>query len=158
MISTSVKLNQATSKNLSQGIREKVHTYFYPTRIDFPLNLREQVVELLNQSLATNADLKLQTKQAHWNTKGTDFYQLHLLFDEIASELEEYTDLIAERITTLAGTAMGTARIAASHSLLPEYPFEVVEGTGHVRALAERFSIYAQHLRTAIEMTDELND
>ena len=53
---------------------------------------------------------------------------------------------------------MGIARIAASHSLLPEYPFEVVEGTGHVRALAERFSISVQHLRTAIEITDGLNE
>ena len=42
-----------------------------------------------------------------------DFYQLHLLFDEMAGELEDYVDMVAERVTALGGIAMGTARIAA---------------------------------------------
>jgi DNA-binding ferritin-like protein len=32
-------------------------------------------------------------------------YQLHLLIDEIATELEEFIDLITERLTTLGGYA-----------------------------------------------------
>lgn len=75
----------------------------YSTRIDIPVEMRSQVNILLNQSLATAIDLKTQIKYAHWNVKGKDFYQLHLLFDEIASEVEEFIDLIAERIATLGG-------------------------------------------------------
>ncbi|MEH2160624.1 MAG: ferritin-like domain-containing protein [Nostoc sp.] len=45
--------------------------------------------------------MKTQIKYTHWNVKGKDFYQMHLLFDEIATEVEEFIDLIAERITTL---------------------------------------------------------
>jgi starvation-inducible DNA-binding protein len=63
---------------------------FYTTRIDLTLEVRSQVVELLNQSLATTTDLKTQVKQAHWNVKGMNFYQLHELFDGIASDLEAY--------------------------------------------------------------------
>ena len=73
----------------------------YPTRIDLPEKIRWEVVSILNQTLATTLDLKTQVKQAHWNVKGLNFYQLHLLFDEMASELEEYIDTIAERITAL---------------------------------------------------------
>ena len=130
----------------------------YHTRIDIPLEVRTQVVEKLNRTLAITLDLKTQVKQAHWNVKGMNFYQLHELFDEIATELEEYIDLVAERVTTLGGLAMGTARIAAQQSVLPEYPFDIVEGKDHVTALADRFAIYAKSLRENIDFTSELGD
>ena len=130
----------------------------YPTRIDLPEDLRAKVAGILNRTLAATLDLKTQTKQAHWNVKGMNFYQLHLLFDEMATELEEYTDMVAERITALAGTAMGTARTAAAESILPEYAFEAVSGAEHVTALADRYALYAKHVRESIDATEELGD
>jgi starvation-inducible DNA-binding protein len=130
----------------------------YPTRIDLSEDIRVKVVEILNQTLAATLDLKTQTKQAHWNVKGMDFYQLHELFDELAGELEEYVDLVAERVTALGGIAMGTARIAANLSILPEYALDAITGADHVSALADRFAIYAKHLREGIAATEELND
>ena len=131
---------------------------FYPTRNDLSASVREQVANILNQSLAATLDLKTQTKQAHWNVKGKDFYQLHELFDEMAGELEEYVDMVAERVTALGGTALGTARIAAEQSILPEYPIDAVSGMDHVTALADRYAAYAKHVREAIDATDELGD
>ena len=133
-------------------------TQLYPSRIDLPKECRLEVTKLLNQTLAATLDLKTQTKQAHWNVKGMNFYQLHELFDEMATELEEYTDMVAERVTALAGTAMGTARIAASESILPEYPLDAVSGVEHVTALADRYAAYGKHLRKAIDTTDDLGD
>ncbi|MCF4970164.1 DNA starvation/stationary phase protection protein Dps [Nostoc sp. CMAA1605] len=133
-------------------------TRLYPTRIDIPAEVREQVVSLLNQTLAATLDLKTQAKQAHWNVKGTDFYQLHELFDELAGELEEFVDMVAERVTALGGYAVGTARKAAENSILPEYPFDILDGQEHVAALADRFAPYAKHIREAIAKTDELGD
>lgn len=130
----------------------------YPTRIDISADTRSAVVELLNQTLAYTLDLKTQVKQAHWNVKGMDFYQLHELFDEIAGDLEEYTDMFAERVTALGGVAMGTARIAATVSGLPEYPFDIFDGKAHVTALADRFAPYAKLLREGIAKTAELED
>ena len=130
----------------------------YSTRIDLAEDLRVKEIEILNQTLAATLDLKTQTKQAHWNVKGMDFYQLHELFDEMASELEEYVDMVAERVTALGGTALGTARIAASESILAEYPLDAVTGADHIKALADRFGTYAQHVREAIDRTDDLGD
>ena len=133
-------------------------TQLYPSRIDLAQDRRLGVTKLLNQTLAATLDLKTQTKQAHWNVKGMDFYQLHELFDEMAAELEEYIDMVAERVTALAGTAMGTARIAASESILPEYPLDAVSGVEHVTALADRYAVYGKHLREAIDTADEMGD
>ncbi len=136
----------------------KTNVRFYPTRIDIAANVRESVVAILSQTLAASVDLKTQTKQAHWNVKGKDFYQLHELFDEMAGEIEEYVDMVAERITALGGTALGTARTAADASILPEYPLDAVDGETHVAALADRYAAYGQHVREAIDQTDELGD
>lgn len=130
----------------------------YTTRIDLAEDIRVKVIETLNQTLAATLDLKTQAKQAHWNVKGINFLQLHELFDTIATELEGYTDMVAERITSLGGVAMGTARVAAQDSILPEYPLDAVSGEEHVAALADRFGAYAKHVREAIGKTDKLGD
>lgn len=130
----------------------------HPTRIDIAADTRAQIVDLLNQSLAYTLDLKTQVKQAHWNVKGLDFFQLHLLFDELADELEGYIDLLAERVTALAGVALGTVRIAAQTSGLPEYPIDILAGKDHIAALADRYAIYAKLLRANIDHTDDLGD
>ncbi|MFH7025842.1 MAG: DNA starvation/stationary phase protection protein Dps [Heteroscytonema crispum UTEX LB 1556] len=130
----------------------------YETRIDIPLELRVPLIDLLNQTLATTVDLKTQVKQAHWNVKGINFYELYQLFDEIATELEEYIDLVAERVTALGGTAMGTARTAAIKSILPEYRFNIIEGKDHLTALAEQLAIYANFLWENIEISALIGD
>ena len=130
----------------------------YGTRIDLAEDVRVKVIAILNQTLAATLDLKTQTKQAHWNVKGMDFSQLHELFDEMATELEEYVDMVAERVTALGGTALGTARIAAAESILPEYDLDAVSGAEHVTVLADRYGAYAKHVREAIDQTDDLGD
>ncbi len=130
----------------------------YGTRIDLAEDVRVKAIAILNQTLAATLDLKTQTKQAHWNVKGMDFYQLHELFDEMATELEEYVDMVAERVTALGGTALGTARIAAAESILSEYDLDAVSGAQHVTVLADRYGAYAKHVREAIGQTEDLGD
>ncbi len=131
---------------------------FYSTQIDLSIDLRTQVASILNRALASTLDLKTQVKQAHWNVKGMDFYQLHELFDEMASELEEFVDMIAERVTALGGTALGTARMAVASSILEDYPLEAIEGKDHIVALAERYAAYGKLVRDDIDETDDLGD
>jgi starvation-inducible DNA-binding protein len=135
-----------------------IKTTLYASRIDLSEEARASVVALLNQTLAATIDLQSQAKQAHWNVKGPDFIQLHELFDELSGELIEFIDLIAERVTSLAGVALGTARIAASASILPEYPLTAVGGLEHVTALADRYGKYAAHVRSGIEQSDSYGD
>lgn len=130
----------------------------YASRLDIPSNVRAEVSSMLNDTLALTLDLWTQAKQAHWNVKGRDFYQLHLLFDEIAEELDGYIDMVAERVTALGGIAQGTARMAAKRTTLPEYPLELVDGEEHVAALSERVAQYGKHVRAGIDHAAEVND
>jgi len=92
----------------------------FPSSIGVPENNRQAIIALLNARLADSSDLRSQVKWAHWNLKGMHFIQLHELFDSIASHLDDQTDSIAERTTTLGGVANGTVREAAAKSGLKE--------------------------------------
>ncbi|HZP65215.1 MAG TPA: DNA starvation/stationary phase protection protein Dps [Rudaea sp.] len=129
-----------------------------PTRIDLKPKLRESMVELLNVQLADALDLYTQVKQAHWNVKGVLFIALHELFDKLAEALEEPIDDIAERITALGGVALGTARVAARQSRLPEFPLARVEDLKAVAALADRYAALAASTRAAIETAAKEGD
>ncbi len=133
-------------------------TRAFNTRIDLAAETREKMVALLNQELADTFDLYSQTKQAHWNVKGEQFYKLHELFDKLADELEDYVDLIAERVTTLGGMALGTARMVSAASRLPEYPSDVVDSLPSVEALAIRYAALCATTRAAIDTAAQAGD
>jgi starvation-inducible DNA-binding protein len=90
--------------------------------------------------------------------KGPQFFQLHELFDKLAAELLDHVDTIAERSTTLGGTALGTARMAAAKSRLPEYSAETTGGRQSVEALVVRYAELAATTRAAIDRADDLED
>src|SRR5918996_4822047 len=100
----------------------------YPTKNDLPEATRVEAIRLLNQRLADCIDLQTQCKQAHWNVKGPQFIALHKLFDEVNEDVEEYVDLLAERVVQLGGIAQGTARSVAGRSTLSDYPSAATSG------------------------------
>jgi starvation-inducible DNA-binding protein len=130
----------------------------FETRIDITDSSREQLVQLLNARLADTFDLYSQVKEAHWNVKGSDFIQLHELYDLVAESVLEFVDTIAERATALGGLALGTARMAAAASSLDEYPLDAVAGVDTVRVIADRLAAYGASVRAAIDDALELND
>ncbi len=129
----------------------------HSTAIDLPATARASLVTLLNQQLANISDLYSQTKQAHWNVRGQEFYQLHKMFDDLAEPLEEHIDTIAERAVTLGGLALGTVRSAAAASDLEEFPLQP-GGFEYAKELAKRFAKAANSVREAIDTADDLGD
>ena len=130
----------------------------FETRIDIPAEAREKLVELLNARLADNFDLYSQLKQAHWSVRGSDFIQLHELYDVVAESVLEFVDTIAERATALGGMALGTARMAAASTTLDEYPLDAVSGAETVEVVADRLAAFGAQAREAIETALELED
>ncbi len=130
----------------------------FTTSVDIPAESRTKISRILNQHLADSFDLMSQAKQAHWNVKGSDFWQLHTLFDELAERAAEWVDEFAERVTALGGYATGTVRMAAASSALPEFPAEITESMDYVQALAERLAAFTNSAREAIDQVDELGD
>jgi starvation-inducible DNA-binding protein len=130
----------------------------YPTKNDLPEAARREAIELLNQRLADCIDLQTQCKQAHWNVKGPSFIALHKLFDEINESVEEYVDLLAERVVQLGGVAEGTVGVVAERSTLIDYPLGLSTGAEHVAALSDALAAFGRTARLGIEEMNELED
>jgi starvation-inducible DNA-binding protein len=130
----------------------------YETENDLPEQRRVKLNALMNQRLASAVDLQTQIKQAHWNVKGPSFIGLHELFDQVDEAVESYVDLIAERIVQLGGTAEGTARVAAAHSQLPEYPLMIADGLAHVAAVSQVLGCFGKEARETIAEAAALED
>lgn len=130
----------------------------YKTKIDLSEKIRRNVAVILNDRLADAIDLQSQIKHAHWNVKGPNFIALHALFDKISDLALEQIDEIAERITSLGGTAEGTVAVAAKRSKLKNYPLSITAGKDHLFYLSTQMSVYGKALRAAISDTDELGD
>lgn len=113
---------------------------------------------ILNKTLASAIDLYLDTKQAHWNIKGYGFIATHKLLDEVAEEIEEHIDIIAERIAALGGTAYGTLQTVSKATGLREYPITIYSVTEHLEHLTHNVAILGELVRSDIHKTAELGD
>lgn len=130
----------------------------HATRMSLPEKTRDESIGALNKTLASTADLYAQLKQAHWNVKGMNFIALHKLLDEIAEQVEEQVDTIAERITALGGTALGTLQEAVKNTELRIYPVDIFEAKDHLEHLCHNIAILGEHARRNIQFTDEIGD
>ena len=83
---------------------------------------REESCQLLNGILADTMILHALYKKHHWLVAGPTFYQLHLLFDKHADEQLELVDLLAERVQSLGGIAVGDPRHAAELTSIERPP------------------------------------
>jgi starvation-inducible DNA-binding protein len=128
------------------------------TRNDLPLDVRRNVIEIMNGILAETIDLGLAARQAHWNLRGRNFSSLHALFDKIHDELSAHADTLAERIAALGGLARGTAQSVAAETALDPYPALAVSEEEHLDALSMRLGQLASAVHHAIGESMVLED
>jgi starvation-inducible DNA-binding protein len=129
-----------------------------PTRNTLSENIRAQSGEFLSNHLAAAIDLYAQVKQAHWNVRGPDFLLVRELFDKLCTDLDHYSDLIAERTGGLGIAAHGTIHAAAARSFLVPYPLGIAEEHQHLFAVSEALAAFGRSLREAIGQATILGD
>lgn len=130
----------------------------HQTKQSLPKKDRAEIVALLSTSLASTTDLFLQLKHAHWNIKGKQFIALHKLFDEIAEEVEDQVDVIAERITSLGGTALGTIQEVVKNTELRTLPTNIFTLEDLIEHIVHNFAILSELGRENIDKAEEYGD
>lgn len=131
---------------------------FHQTRNNTESNAKTVSIDLLNKRLADGIDLALATKQAHWNLKGPQFIGIHEMLDGFRDQLDDWNDMVAERVTQLGGTAVGTVQGVDEGTALPAYPTNIYAIADHLAALIDRYAGYANAVRQNIDDTDEAGD
>ncbi len=119
---------------------------------------RGQSVQLLNRILADSSILYAMYKKFHWLVAGPTFYQLHLLFDKHAAEQLELVDLLAERVQSLGGIAVGDPRHAAELTRIERPPNGAEEVPVMLGRLLEAHETIVTAVRDAIDATEKNGD
>jgi DNA-binding ferritin-like protein len=64
------------------------------------MDMKKEDCDRLGYCFKILRNLELLAQQAHWNIKGDDFYQLHLMFGRIYELLNGFVDRYAENMRT----------------------------------------------------------
>jgi starvation-inducible DNA-binding protein len=119
---------------------------------------RGESAQLLNRVLADTTILHALYKKHHWVVAGPTFYQLHLLFDKHAGEQLELIDLLAERVQTLGGVAVGDPRHAAELTWIERPPDGAEEVPVMIGRLLAAHEDIITAVRAAIDQTAASGD
>ncbi len=128
------------------------------TKNNLKSNAKPVAIDLLNARVADCIDLALLTKQAHWNLKGREFIAVHLMLDGFRTQVDGYVDTMAERVTQLGATALGTTQTTAKASTLTPYPVDIYSIPDHLNALIDRYGRAANNVRENIDQAAEAGD
>ena len=97
------------------------------------------------------------TRGAHWNIKGNDFFTLHLKFEELYDGLVLKIDEIAERILTLGYHPHHNFSDYQKLSTIQESK-EVSDGNKCILNILESFKIIIDIQRDLLDITDKAKD
>lgn len=115
------------------------------------------IAEKLNELLANYSVFYQNTRGAHWNIKGSDFFTLHPKFEELYDNLVLKIDEIAERILTLGATPKHNYSDYLTVSTIKESN-EVSDGNKCVQNILASFKILIDMQRELLDMTEKAGD
>lgn len=117
----------------------------------------KDIAEKLNVLLANYSVFYQNTRGAHWNIKGDQFFTLHPKFEELYNNLVLKIDEIAERILTLGATPAHNYSDYLKVSTIKESK-EVSDGSSCVENILASFKVLIDLQRELLDITDEAGD
>lgn len=113
--------------------------------------------QLLNELLANYSVFYQNTRGYHWNIKGTNFFELHLKFQELYNDLLIKIDDVAERILTLGYQPEHRYSFYNTISEIKESK-KVSDGEKAVAEIIEAFKILIKKQRYLLQISSDTND
>lgn len=112
---------------------------------------------ILSTVLADEMVLYVKTRKAHWNVAGENFMELHKLFQNQYTELEENIDAVAERIGKLGEKTIGTMHEFLKLTNIKEHADKYDSAKDILKDLLKDNETIIVELRTSIELCADKN-
>jgi starvation-inducible DNA-binding protein len=111
----------------------------------------------LNRLLSAYQVLYMNTRGFHWNIKGNKFFELHVKFEEIYTDLQLRIDEVAERIITIGFTPLHSYHDYLKHSPVKEIR-NVTDGTKGLQHILDAYRIIIPLQRGLLDLSAKIND
>jgi starvation-inducible DNA-binding protein len=111
----------------------------------------------LNNLLADYMMFYQNTRGLHWNIKGEKFFELHLKFEELYTNLLLKVDEVAERILTLGSTPLHTFDDYKNCAQIKSIK-NVSDGKQGVQTILEAFEILIVKQRELLKLSEDAGD
>ncbi|WP_298806265.1 DNA starvation/stationary phase protection protein [uncultured Pseudokineococcus sp.] len=116
-----------------------------------------QVVKNLQERLIALTDLHLTLKHVHWNVVGPNFIGVHEMLDPQVDSVREMADSVAERISAMGGSPVGTPGHLVAQRSWDDYSIGRAGTIQHLGALDLVYQGVIADYRAAIESVGELD-
>ena len=126
-------------------------------QLGFDKEKTKQLTEKLNSLLADYMLFYQNTRGLHWNIKGEKFFELHLKFEELYTNLLLKVDEVAERILTLGATPLHTFADYTNTSSMKSSK-DISQPEPGVKIILDAFQILLIKQRELLDITQEAND
>lgn len=121
-------------------------------------NAKKALVDGLNGLLADHLALYLKTKNFHWHVTGREFRDLHLLFDEQATEIFANVDIIAERVRKNAATTLTSVGAVAAKTRIADDDDATLKPMQMVERLRDDNAALVASLKELKDLADKAGD
>ncbi|MFC5277616.1 DNA starvation/stationary phase protection protein DpsA [Halorubrum rubrum] len=123
-----------------------------------PAEKAEQLVDALNTDLAATYVLYHQIKKHHWLVEGAEFRDVHEYLGEVAADLEEGADAIAERAQALGGVPLSGGANYEEHAPVTPEDADAYDVRTSLENDLEMFGDVVESLREHVRLANNLGD
>lgn len=115
------------------------------------------LADKLNRLLANYSIFYQNVRGYHWNIRGEKFFELHVKFEELYSDLVLKIDEVAERILTLGFSPEHNYSVYKKGAKIAEST-QVSDGLRSVKDILNSLSIIISLQRELLDLSEDAND
>lgn len=128
-----------------------------PVKLGWTTEETERIAIVLNELLANYSVHYQKLRNYHWNVKGSDFFDLHMEFEQQYNQARDNIDEIAERIRVFGKTPLSTMKdyleISEIKETSPELSSDIM-----VRELLSDYRILLQYMFAVVDVAVDQGD
>jgi starvation-inducible DNA-binding protein len=126
-------------------------------KIGIEKKIATDLIDKLNLLLSNTQIFYMNTRGLHWNIKGDKFFELHIKFEELYTDLNLKVDEIAERILTLEGNPIHSFSSYIKIATIKELT-NVDSATKSIEAIITSLSTLIKLEREILSIANKAND
>ena len=127
------------------------------TKIGLDEAKSKHLADELNNLLATYMIFYQNARGFHWNIKGDKFFELHLKFEELYTNLLTKVDEVAERILTLGSTPFHTFQDYENNASIKSTK-DMSDGTKAIENILKTFKAIIIKQRVLLSLSSDADD